>query len=132
MAKYSELLLEIILQSKEHPTAEQIFIEAKKRNPKIVQATVYNNLKNLLAQGQVIRISNPGQPDRYDNTTRHDHMICTQCGELFDICLADLTSDIERQLGYEIASWSARFAQHAEKDTKMTMKTMNHKTRKGE
>ena len=30
MAKYSELLLEIILQSKEHPTAEQIFIEAKK------------------------------------------------------------------------------------------------------
>ena len=105
MAKYSELLLEIILQSKEHPTAEQIFIEAKKRNPKIVQATVYNNLKNLLAQGQVIRISNPGQPDRYDNTTRHDHMICTQCGELFDICLADLTPDIERQLGYEIASY---------------------------
>ena len=105
MAKYSELLLEIILQSKEHPTAEQIFIEAKKRNPKIVQATVYNNLKNLLAQGRVIRISNPGQPDRYDNTTRHDHMICTQCGELFDICLADLTSDIERQLGYEIASY---------------------------
>ena len=105
MAKYSELLLEIILQSKEHPTAEQIFIEAKKRNPKIVQATVYNNLKNLLAQGQVIRISNPGQPDRYDNTMRHDHMICTQCGELFDICLADLTSDIERQLGYEIASY---------------------------
>ena len=96
MAKYSELLLEIILQSKEHPTAEQIFMEAKKRNPKIVQATVYNNLKNLLAQGQVIRISNPGQPDRYDNTTRHDHMICTQCGELFDICLADLTSDIEK------------------------------------
>mgnify|MGYP002582121564 FL=1 len=105
MAKYSELLLEIILQSKEHPTAEQIFMEAKKRNPKIVQATVYNNLKNLLAQGRVIRISNPGQPDRYDNTTRHDHMICTQCGELFDICLADLTSDIERQLGYEIASY---------------------------
>ena len=50
MAKYSELLLEIILQSKEHPTAEQIFIEAKKRNPKIVQATVYNNLKNLMRQ----------------------------------------------------------------------------------
>lgn len=105
MSKYSELLLEIILQSREHPTAEQIFIEAKKRNPKIVQATVYNNLKTLLAQGSIIRISNPGQPDRYDNTTRHDHMICTQCGELFDICLTDLTSDIEAQLGYEIESY---------------------------
>ena len=105
MSKYSDLLLEIILQSKEHPTAEQIFMEAKKRNPKIVQATVYNNLKSLLAQGRIIRISNPGQPDRYDNPTRHDHMICTQCGELFDIGLADLTSDIEAQLGYEIESY---------------------------
>ncbi len=105
MSKYSELLLEIILQSKEHPTAEQIFIEAKKRNPKIVQATVYNNLKTLLAQGKIIRISNLGQPDRYDNTTRHDHMICTRCGELFDIKLEDLTPAIERQLGYEIVSY---------------------------
>ena len=32
-------------------------------------------------------------------------MICTRCGELFDIRLEDLTPVIERQLGYEIVSY---------------------------
>ena len=105
MSKYGDMVLDIVLGSKEHPTAEQIFIEAKHRNPKIVQATVYNNLKALLAQGKIIRISCPGQPDRYDNTTKHDHMVCTECGELFDIKLDDFTQTIEDQLGFDIESY---------------------------
>jgi Fe2+ or Zn2+ uptake regulation protein len=105
VSKYGDMVLNIVLGSKEHPTAEQIFIEAKHRNPKIVQATVYNNLKTLLTQDKIIRISCPGQPDRYDNTTKHDHMVCTECGELFDIKLDDFTQTIEEQLGFDIESY---------------------------
>ena len=54
MSKYGNEILDIILNSKEHPTAEMIFMKMKKRNSKIVQATVYNNLKTLAENGKVL------------------------------------------------------------------------------
>ena len=80
MTKYAQQILDLVLCSTEHPTAEQIFLQMKQENSKIAQATVYNNLNALVADGKLIRLSQPGAPDRYDNTTRHDHLICTRCG----------------------------------------------------
>lgn len=108
MSKYGEEILGIILESKEHLTAEQIFMKMKEKNSKIVQATVYNNLKALAQDGKIIRISQPGFPDRFDNTTRHDHIICSLCGAISDIRLCDLTSSIEAQFGHKIDSYDLR------------------------
>ena len=108
MSKYGEQILQIILHSREHPTAEHIFMEMKNNNSKVVQATVYNNLKTLLQEGKIIRITEPGCPDRYDNTTRHDHIICSRCGKLADIRLEDMTESIEKQLGYKIESYELK------------------------
>lgn len=47
MGRYAKLILELINQSEKHMTAEQLFLELKKTEPKVVQATVYNNLNNL-------------------------------------------------------------------------------------
>ena len=74
MSKYGDEILDIILNSTQHPTAEQIFMEMKKKNSKIVQATVYNNLKTLAESGKVIRISHPGFPDRYHIKARSHHL----------------------------------------------------------
>ena len=73
MTKYAQQIFDLVLCSTEHPTAEQIFLQMKQENSKIAQATVYNNLNALIADGKLIRLSQPGAPDRYDNTTRHDH-----------------------------------------------------------
>ncbi len=108
VSKYGDEILDIILKSTEHPTAEMIFMEMKKRNSKIVQATVYNNLKALAEAGKIIRISHPGFPERYDNTSRHDHLICSVCGAISDIKLEDLTTSIEEQLGQKIDSYDLR------------------------
>ena len=91
MTKYAQQILDLVLCSIEHPTAEQIFLQMKQENSKIAQATVYNNLNALVADGKLIRLSQPGAPDRYDNTTRHDHLICTRCGALADFKFTDLT-----------------------------------------
>ncbi len=80
----------------------------KQENSKIAQATVYNNLNALVADGKLIRLSQPGAPDRYDNTTRHDHLICTRCGALADFKFTDLTHDIEAALGARIQSYDLR------------------------
>lgn len=108
MTKYAEQILDLVLRSAEHPTAEQIFWQMKQKNPKIAQATVYNNLNALVADGKLIRLPQPGSPDRYDNTTRHDHLICTRCGALTDFRFTNLTRDIESALGARIRSYDLR------------------------
>ena len=42
MTKYAQQILDLVLRSIEHPTAEQIFLQMKQENSKIAQATVYN------------------------------------------------------------------------------------------
>ena len=90
MTKYAEDIYGYILETRSHPTAEQIFLALKQKNPKISQATVYNNLNALVTAGRLIRLSEAGCPDRYDNTSRHDHLICVRCGALSDRTLSDL------------------------------------------
>ena len=108
LTKYGEQILTIVMRKGEHPTAEQVFMEMKANNPKIAQGTVYNNLNALVDEGRIIRISEPGFPDRFDNTTRHDHMVCIKCGRLADVKLLDFTEEIERNSGEKIISYDLR------------------------
>lgn len=108
MTKYGEQILTIVMRKGEHPTAEQVFMEMKVNNPKIAQGTVYNNLNALVDEGRIIRISEPGFPDRFDNTTRHDHMVCIKCGRLADVKLPDFTEEIKRNSGEKIISYDLR------------------------
>ena len=108
LTKYGEQILTIVMRKGEHPTAEQVFMEMKANNPKIAQGTVYNNLNTLVDEGRIIRISEPGFPDRFDNTTRHDHMVCIKCGRLADVKLPDFTEEIERNSGEKIISYDLR------------------------
>lgn len=62
MSRYADLILELINQSKEHMTAEQLFLELKKTEPKVVQATVYNNLNALYQNGLIRKLSIENSP----------------------------------------------------------------------
>ena len=105
MAKYADAILKIVNQSYDHLTAEQIFTEMKREFPKIVMATVYNNLNSLVAEGLVRRISLDEGPDHYDRTIRHDHLICIQCKKITDAYLPDLKNCIEEHLSKSIESY---------------------------
>lgn len=108
MTKYAKLILELVNQSKEHLTAEQLFLELKKTEPKVVQATVYNNLNTLCQEGLIRRLSIEGSPDRYDRIQKHDHLICKMCGALSDITFDDMTRNLEKQLKEEILSYDLK------------------------
>ncbi len=79
MTKYAEQILTLIHESDGHMTAEQIFLELKKTEPKVVQATIYNNLNTLCQKGLIRRMSIEGSPDRYDKIRKHDHLVCQRC-----------------------------------------------------
>lgn len=108
MTRYAQLILELINQSKEHMTAEQLFLELKKTEPKVVLATVYNNLNTLCKEGLIRKISLEGSLDRYDNIRRHDHLVCKKCGALSDMKFEDLTGNLEKQLGEGILSYDLK------------------------
>ena len=82
--------------------------EMKKEHPTIAIGTVYKHLNALAEEGLLHRITESGSPDRYDRTERHDHLICSRCGKIEDVCLPDMQSQIERVLGREILSYDLK------------------------
>ncbi len=105
MSKYAEEILAAVTELQRHPTAEQLFMAMKKDHPNIALGTVYKHLNALAEEGLLHRIT---EPDRYDRTERHDHLICSRCGKIEDIYLPDMQSRIERALGRDILSYDLK------------------------
>lgn len=108
MTHYAAEIYRIINESHDHPTAEQIFFEMKKTEPKIVLASVYNNLNALTEKGLVRKIGMENQADRYDRIIKHDHLICRSCGELADFDFGDLTENLKKQLHTDIFKYDLK------------------------
>ena len=108
MPKYAEEILAAVTELQRHPTAEQVFLEMKKEHPSIALGTVYKHLNSLAEEGRLLRITEPGSPDRYDRTERHDHLICSRCGKITDVRLPDMRERIREALGQEILSYDLR------------------------
>ena len=78
-------LIEQAVQELDHPTASEVYERIRQEYPKISLGTVYRNLNEMALTGQVARLSFSGEPDRYDcNAKEHFHMVCSECGEIFD------------------------------------------------
>ena len=97
MTAYAKKILNLINGSSSHRTAEQIFLELKKTEPKIVLASVYNNLGTLSAEGLIRKIGMDGAADRYDKTIKHDHLVCKKCGNIADFGFTDLTEGLQKE-----------------------------------
>jgi Fe2+ or Zn2+ uptake regulation protein len=83
-----ELVLEIVRSTMDHPGADWVLRQARRRLPRISLATVYRNLKELAAEGLIREIHAGGQTARFDgNTGRHYHIRCLGCGRLSDLPL---------------------------------------------
>ena len=110
MRRNAAMILEIIDHSREHLTAEEIYLRLKAQGAKAVLATVYNNLADLYTQGLIRKVSVEGCPDRYDRMERHDHLVCRRCGKLSDIMLEDLTQKLEQSVGIQILSYDLKIS----------------------
>lgn len=108
MGTYGDRILALIQETDGHLSAEEIYLQLKQSQPKMVLATVYNNLKKLSQAGLVRRVSVEGFPDRYDRVTRHDHLLCTVCGQLSDVLLPDLTDTLRHQTGVQVHSYDLK------------------------
>ena len=108
MTKYEEKIYNIINTSTEHLTVEQIYAELKKEYPKVVLATVYNNVNKLWKARLIRKVSIKNMSDRYDRIVKHDHLICQRCSKLTDISFEDLTASLREQMGEEFLSYDLK------------------------
>lgn len=105
MTKQQTLILEIIKETEEHLSADQIFLIARKSLPTIAMGTVYRNLNVLVAEGKIKRVIIPGQPDRFDRRlSEHEHLLCDSCKSIKDIKIDGLKEFLEAKVASEIGA----------------------------
>jgi Fur family transcriptional regulator, peroxide stress response regulator len=86
LTKQREVVFQVIRESMSHLTANEVFDEAKALLPTISFATVYNSLRYLKDAGHIAEIQFGNGASRFDKmTSRHDHALCSNCGELVDM-----------------------------------------------
>ena len=66
MTKQRKLIKDIIYASRKHPTADEIFVEAKKKMPSIAVGTVYRNLSLLVELGEAVKVPSFDGCDHFD------------------------------------------------------------------
>jgi len=76
----------IALNSRAHPSAQQVYHEIKKIHPTVSLATVYNTLEVLRDLNLVQEINLPQGQARFDSyMIPHANLICLKCGKITDI-----------------------------------------------
>ncbi|WP_407535932.1 Fur family transcriptional regulator [Cetobacterium somerae] len=96
-SKQRELILNYILNSHEHLTADTIYADLKKDNPELSLGTVYRNLTKLTEIGAIKKVSLPNQVDKFDkNLEPHAHFICDECGSITDINIPGMDKFLDK------------------------------------
>jgi Fur family peroxide stress response transcriptional regulator len=76
----------IALNSRTHPSAQQVYEEVKKIHPTVSLATVYKTLEVLRNLNLVQEINFPNGQARFDPyMTPHINLVCLKCGSITDL-----------------------------------------------
>jgi Fur family peroxide stress response transcriptional regulator len=93
---HRELVYEVILDKRDHPTAEEVFDRVKSRMPAISLATVYNCLESLVHRGLIKQVNFVREPTRYcPNLHEHAHFHDDATGEIHDV---EIPTDLMERL----------------------------------
>ena len=103
-------VLEALNAFRGHPSAEEVYLLVKKRNPKVALGTVYQALSVLEEIGLIEAKRWSESPVRYDlNTEPHYDIRCTKCdevAEILDVELEDFAARVRDNTPYEVTNAS--------------------------
>lgn len=112
MTPQRHAILDYLMHTKTHPTADDIYKALEQRFPSMSVATVYNNLKVFIESGLVREMTFGDASSRYDaDLTDHYHAICDSCGTIADF---DYTPPYEVEEAAAIATGFVVFGHRLE------------------
>lgn len=108
MTPQRHAILQYLISTMGHPTADEIYRALEKNFPNMSVATVYNNLRLFKEAGLVRELTYGDASSRFDaNLMDHYHVICTNCGKITDFehpSLSDMEQLAESKTGYRVGS----------------------------
>ena len=101
-------ILEYLIESMSHPTADEIIKALEEKFPNMSVATVYNNLRVFKEAGLIKELTYGDSSSRFDwVTTDHYHAICEECGKIVDFyypILDEVESVAQHVTGFQVNS----------------------------
>jgi len=104
-------IVESILTSKKHLTAEELYTKVKKTDKSIGIATVYRTIKLLADCGLVRELRFKDETPSYEPVLgqyHHGHLVCLKCGEIKEVSdtkTEELQSKLAKENGYDLQSY---------------------------
>jgi Fur family peroxide stress response transcriptional regulator len=100
-------VIQILVESQEHPTVEQIYEQVREDFPMTSLATVYKTVALLKEMGAVREIGFGEGGNRYDgyDPSPHPHLVCVECRRIVDLDLPTLEAlpqAVAEEMGYRI------------------------------
>jgi Fur family peroxide stress response transcriptional regulator len=94
--KQREHVFQILLNKRDHPTADEVYARSRREMDTISLATVYNCLETLVSCGLVRAVNYEREPTRYcPNLHEHAHFQDRKTGRVYDV---DLPPELMKKL----------------------------------
>ena len=109
-----DLIMEIFLRTEEHLTSEDLYWLVQKDDSTVGHTTVYRTLKLLTEAGLAREVrfgDNKTYYEHHYNHDHHDHMICTECGKVFEFfsqAIESMQDEMADKLGFRPTHHSLR------------------------
>lgn len=86
MTRQRQEVYRTLMQERNHPTANDVFMRVKDRLPQISLATVYNCLEALVQHGIIRQVNFDRESSRYcPNLSQHGHFHDAVTGKIHDV-----------------------------------------------
>lgn len=100
-----QAILEFLLVTDSHPTAEEIYKQVKTKFPGVSLGTIYNTLNMLKEHGFLLELPCGDMSSRFDgNPVNHYHVMCSSCGRVVDFhsSLIDMDAMVTDKTGFDV------------------------------
>lgn len=105
---------EVLVNSRDHPTAAEVYDRVRAEFPHITISTVYNAI-NVLARTGLVQPLAFSEATRYDaNPASHANLVCTRCGTIRDAvdgdeCIGRLREQVSSVEAFKVMSQRVDF-----------------------